>query len=758
MDSAQSVVSTEDDFEIIDQIPMRPRPRLSTSTDIAGELNPKEVGVQLHPLPDTNSMILSVHPPLHPEKDICHVPCDIVLCIDVSYSMQSSAPLPTTDDSGKPEETGLSVLDLTKHAARTIIETLNENDRLGVVVFSTDAVIVYKISKMDEDNKKAALKAVEALKPLSSTNLWHGLKLGLKVLEEVEHVPQNVQALYVLTDGMPNHMCPSQGYVPKLRPILQQQKDRLPMIHTFGFGYHIRSGLLQAIAEVGGGTYSFIPDAGMIGTVFVHAIANLYTTFATQAKVTFRTSGSVQLVQDEGSKTGLGLHEESTEDGDFTVNVGNLQYGQSRDLVIRMKDATRKPSIAQATLTYNFQGSSKSIVSSEQMLSRCSSLPAHVSSYHLSRARICAFLRSIYPIRPDKEYTNIDEGRLEKAKKELDSIIKDMKQLGYTDEENVSLVRDLAGEEPEGQISLSISTHDNFAKWGKHYLLSLLNAHTRQICNSFKDPGPLEYGKNSPFFCRCRKELDACFDNLPPPKPSIIERTPDGSVKPRATYKMSRYNSRSNPCFAGHCNIRLAEGNDGLSIRNLRAGTNVWTPLGPRRVRAVLATAVKNTVLCNIGSLSITPWHPMQVAGGWTFPSDVSEKNIPFSGIVYSVLLDPSPDSDAHAIMVEGHVCVSLGHGVRGGNDVRAHAFFGSYSSVVKSLASLPRDINGVLKCSGMKRNPLTGLACGFIGEGGLRMSANKNVFKKPAKAELLNRFHAPIMNSSRRVAYQVAF
>lgn len=55
---------------------------------------------------------------------------------------------------------------------------------------------------MDEDNKKAALKAVEALKPLSSTNLWHGLKLGLKVLEEVEHVPQNVQALYVLTDGM----------------------------------------------------------------------------------------------------------------------------------------------------------------------------------------------------------------------------------------------------------------------------------------------------------------------------------------------------------------------------------------------------------------------------------------------------------------------------------------------------------------------------------------------------------------------------
>lgn len=144
---------------------------------------------------------------------------------------------------------------------------------------------------MNESNKKAALKAVEALKPLSSTNLWHGLKLGLKAFENERHTLQSVQALYVLTDGvykvlctyctcsrvahanayinsgMPNHMCPKQGYVTKLRPILQLLGHRMPMIHTFGFGYNIRSGLLQAIAEVGGGTFAFIPDAGMIGTI-----------------------------------------------------------------------------------------------------------------------------------------------------------------------------------------------------------------------------------------------------------------------------------------------------------------------------------------------------------------------------------------------------------------------------------------------------------------------------------------------------------
>jgi len=75
--------------------------------------------------------------------------------------------------------------------------------------------------------------------------------------------------LLKFTAGQPNHMCPRQGYALKLHQVLQDQQaqeKQLPSIHTFGFGYSIRSGLLQSIAEVGAGTYSFIPDSGMIGT------------------------------------------------------------------------------------------------------------------------------------------------------------------------------------------------------------------------------------------------------------------------------------------------------------------------------------------------------------------------------------------------------------------------------------------------------------------------------------------------------------
>ena len=59
---------------------------------------------------------------------------------------------------------------------------------------------------------------------------------------------------------MPNTQCPPQGYVPKLRQMMPLSAP----IHTFGFGYRLRSGLLKSIADIGGGSYNFIPDSSML--------------------------------------------------------------------------------------------------------------------------------------------------------------------------------------------------------------------------------------------------------------------------------------------------------------------------------------------------------------------------------------------------------------------------------------------------------------------------------------------------------------
>jgi Mg-chelatase subunit ChlD len=125
---------------------------------------------------------------------------------------------------------------------------------------------------MTAESKAASVEKIERMKPLDMTNLWHGIRDGLGLFREPESKSDDdppgsisgptgrVPALLVLTDGIPNHMCPPQGYVPKL----QKMGPLRATIHTFGFGYRLESGLLKSVAEVGGGNYSFIPDAGML--------------------------------------------------------------------------------------------------------------------------------------------------------------------------------------------------------------------------------------------------------------------------------------------------------------------------------------------------------------------------------------------------------------------------------------------------------------------------------------------------------------
>ena len=150
---------------------------------------------------------------------------------------------------------------------------------------------------MTEENKKKTLENIESMVPNDVTNLWHGILEGINLFKKASDTQTGrVPAVMILTDGLPNHMSvirshsplllpspgffllllvtyylnarqthrncrnPEQGFVPKLR-----SKAPIPAaLHTFGFGYSLRSGLLKSIAEVGGGNYAFIPDAGMI--------------------------------------------------------------------------------------------------------------------------------------------------------------------------------------------------------------------------------------------------------------------------------------------------------------------------------------------------------------------------------------------------------------------------------------------------------------------------------------------------------------
>ena len=107
----------------------------SSTTAVAPELD-SSLSLVLSADPDAKQLLVSVTPPDKPQGKLGkRPPIDICCVIDVSGSMGTEAPIPADPTTGAPaESTGLSVLDVVKHALRTIIATMQKGEHCGNVV------------------------------------------------------------------------------------------------------------------------------------------------------------------------------------------------------------------------------------------------------------------------------------------------------------------------------------------------------------------------------------------------------------------------------------------------------------------------------------------------------------------------------------------------------------------------------------------------------------------------------------------------
>lgn len=660
-----------------------------------------------------SSLLATIHPPSQPGSDGTpekRAPVDLCCVIDVSGSMDDDAAVPSEQD--KPlEVTGLSVMDVTKHAMRTIIASMGEDDRLALVSFTNRAKVVANLTQTNQRGKDSLLRAVEGLRPDNSTNLWDGLKVGMNTLNEQTgsgdfNTVNRVQSVFILTDGMPN-VEPPRGHIPMLKQYLEANPQTRFNISTFGFGYSLDSKLLSEIANVGGGSYGFIPDAGMVGTVFVHALANLFATYAPRAIM------NVEMPEGMTLKTLKGSYPNTSASWGSRIEIGDVQYGQTRQFIlefngIQMSEVTvsvvAKPWFAQdnENLTVTATPVAEDGTPSEEYL---------LTKYRLDSV---TYINQLCGQHQASVITTSN------AAARWTTQATEIRQYLPTNADALDLATDMAGE-----LNLAVSSQANWKKWGVHYYPSIARAHQREQCSNFKDAGLQVYGRNSPLFLKSRDAVDATFDNLPPPKPTKQVRTQAATSYSRGVnyqhvHSMQQYNMRSGPCMTGESPVMLA---DGTQIRTdaVKRGTIVDSPRGPRTVAAVIKTPLSYPVaLCTLGELRITPWHPIMHEGAWKFPADVVQPEYGFTDAIYSFLLQPSADADAHAMNIGGVACVTYGHGIVfnevGETDVRAHSFFGSYDKMLAAVASLPgfRDEDGVAQCGGVLRDA-NSLICGLV-------------------------------------------
>ena len=590
-----------------------------------------------------------------------HFGASVVCVIDVSFSMDDAATM-HGDSEGSA---GLSLLDVVKHATKTVIESLGPSDQLAIVAYADSAKTVLPFTKMTRANKKAASQAVTSLSTCGSTNLWDGL---LQAMELTKREGVQDANIFLLTDGLPN-IHPPRGEVPSLIRYKEGNPDMRCRISTFGFGYSLDSTMLNDIAITGEGHYCFIPDSSFVGTVFINAAANVLSTAVPHSILSIELLNGYKLPDDafEGNqsvtKTSWGI----------SIALPSLVYGQTFEVAFKINKLT-----SQSDLLRPFQASMKLSGGQRDIVTTIPEIFGRTLAARNVRSELVKFIRQSQ-VRFNKErngFSNEAKKALLLAQTSLKAIIESTDRIAKANADDKKLMS--IKEDMEGQITESYSRLDWHEKWGRHYSLSLARAHELQQCTNFKDPGLQVYATQK--FSILRDQAEEVFCKLPPPKPSLARR---GDPNFRPVQNMSRYYNSSTPCFAAG-NVRMADGRY-IPVSRVAAGDVVLTDTGTAKIVCVVATACNNGTneLVELeGGVLVTPWHPIRPRGTkeWKFPAELGTTQAYSCSLVYSFVLD----NGAPFLQIGPFEAVSLGHGIKNDNVAR-HNYLGT-SKVVDDL------------------------------------------------------------------------
>ena len=614
----------------------------------------------------------------------------VIAMLDVSGSMGTEASLPN-DTTG--ESQGFSRLDLVKHSMRTIKELLNEKDHLAIITFSDRAEVKMQLARMNARGKQAADESIESLLPDASTNIWDALRLGIETARKPICRDKNV-VLLLLTDGEPN-INPPRGIAPTLKNTVDGLKADAQRfsIHTFGFGYKLDSILLNEISSIGRGTYAYIPDCSMVGTVFINFMASTLATVIPNA-----------ILDVEGIEVqkAFGNAIIQKKENGAIIPLGSIQYGQNRTVLLEIGKSDG--SDLRLKLDCVFKGE----IELEPLPTSFTSTRDQrtVESYAAG-----ILTQSLVEIAKQK-YSATFGGKIRAVMQEIEAL----PSSPFIE----ALIKDMDSSiESEGQIMKAVSSLDWYTRWGKDHLLSFSKSHLLQRCANFKDTSLQEFG--GPLFKTIQEEGNKIFCSLPPPKPSCDGSTPQNrpANQPRQRTQapppssMSMYLDIHGGCFDGNGLVTLANGQT-KRVQDLCRGDQICSVNGTAAVvQALVETVIpkgQSIDVVEVDGVLLTPWHPVysNSTKTWVFPAEIAPTVKKQLGSIYNLVLDSS-----HVVKINNLDVITLGHGRSDG--VLAHPYFGT-AKVTDDLKKHPGWSTGHLVIVDPKtERDANGLVCKFF-------------------------------------------
>ena len=614
---------------------------------------------------------------------------DLILCIDHSGSM--NALVEAKNESGMTLEDGFTQQDIVNHAAKTVLKSLSPKDRLSIIIFDNYIEVLFELLPMTPVNVSFCMEKIDNIEPRGQTNIWGSVEKAYEILMNRSDITRN-SAIMLLTDGSPN-ISPSRGEVETLK-----RKKKIPgyepPLYTFGFGYNLQKSLLYEMAKYGNGLTGYIPDGGMIATVFSNFLGNIQSTVATNIKIYIESCNDsiinrVQPIMGE-------YITEVIDDNKYLIYINSLQIQQTRNIIINFDKLPRNKNTlcAKYYLEYSICGK---VQRSEiydfyyNDTTNCELLDTHIIRYS-----IIEMLRTAINIKNTGQtnVNNILESINELTKKYNNKLLNN---INLTINEQINL-------------ALSCNLNDNsnglsyFKKWGEFYLDQLTLALNNEFKPNFKDKACFSFGGD--IFNEFVDNCSDIFDSLPPPEPSgrkIYNSATSyrglNPIHPTRVSTLNRYNNDSAGCFDSNCLITMRD-NTKKILKNIKKNDEILSINDHNDVNSITYTkvlCVYETIITNntcslvtmSNGLKITPWHPILTPLGWKFPSELNSTKNEKCGSIITLILENN-----HVAFINDHPCITLGHNFK--DKELKHSFYGT-NKVIECLKKMPGFKNGYI-------------------------------------------------------------
>jgi Ca-activated chloride channel homolog len=262
-------------------------------------------------------------------------PLNLCLVLDRSGSMQ-----------GKPLET-------VKQAAKDLINQLTPGDRLSIVTFDHQALVLAPNQEIGD--RTPLLAQIDSLKSAGGTNIDDGLKAGIEEL--AKHKKGTVSQLLLLTDGENEH-----GSNERCQKLAHLAADYSMTLNVLGLGDHWNQDVLETLSDAAGGTLLYVQQPEQATAAFTQVLDRAQSVRLTNAHLTLQLAPGVRLAE---LKPAAQVAPETIEllvqqDGDrVLLRLGDLMVESPRVVLVNLylsELAEGNATIAQAMVTYDHPG------------------------------------------------------------------------------------------------------------------------------------------------------------------------------------------------------------------------------------------------------------------------------------------------------------------------------------------------------------------------------------------------------------------